>query len=379
MHRNRGWSSTARPAPARPCWRWRRRGAATPPGAASCCCASTGRSPCGWASRRRAWPRPRTVARAHAARRRHPRGRARTRARDDSHFWDVELPQRAWDGLVEHPAGYDELIVDEAQDVVPRSLPRRPRRQRHAAACARAAGACSATSATRPSTATLSIWTPSARRTAAGVPCSSCSRTAATPRPSPLWPAPAPASARTRRCCAPTTTSRRRCASTATPRSSASCSARPSTSWPPPASPDRRSPCSAPTATRAARRRRSPSRRGATGSRRSCTIGPLGPVVELHSGRTCYASVHRFKGLEARAVVLTDVERLETDRERDLFYVGATRARQRLVVLAHESLRRRLLRERARVAPRTARGAARLQAPRVLPTPRAQLPPRGGR
>jgi len=41
-------------------------------------------------------------------------------------------------------------------------------------------------------------------------------------------------------------------------------------------------------------------------------------------------------------VVLTDIERLSTPRERDLFYVGATRATQRLIVLAHESLRGKL-------------------------------------
>jgi len=67
--------------------------------------------------------------------------------------------------------------------------------------------------------------------------------------------------------------------------------------------------------------------------------GPHGPIVDLHSGKTRYATVHRFKGLESRAVVLTDIERLSTPRERDLFYVGATRATQRLIVLAHESLR----------------------------------------
>jgi hypothetical protein len=70
--------------------------------------------------------------------------------------------------------------------------------------------------------------------------------------------------------------------------------------------------------------------------------GPLGPVADLHSGKTCYASVHRYKGLEARAVVLTDVESLDGSRDRDLFYIGATRALQRLVVLARQVLRDRL-------------------------------------
>jgi hypothetical protein len=64
-----------------------------------------------------------------------------------------------------------------------------------------------------------------------------------------------------------------------------------------------------------------------------------GPVADLHSSKIRYASIHRYKGLEARAVVLTDFERLERPKDRDLFYIGATRATQRLVVLAHERLR----------------------------------------
>jgi hypothetical protein len=69
--------------------------------------------------------------------------------------------------------------------------------------------------------------------------------------------------------------------------------------------------------------------------------GPNGPVPDLRSNKTRYASIHRFKGLEARAVVLTDFEKLEKARDRDLFYIGATRATQRLVVLANERLRGR--------------------------------------
>jgi hypothetical protein len=37
--------------------------------------------------------------------------------------------------------------------------------------------------------------------------------------------------------------------------------------------------------------------------------------------------------------VLTDIDRLETEHDRDLFSIGATRATQRLVVLAHASLK----------------------------------------
>ena len=71
-------------------------------------------------------------------------------------------------------------------------------------------------------------------------------------------------------------------------------------------------------------------------------VAPGTHEVDLSAsgGAVRYCSVHRFKGLEARAVVLTDVERLATPHERSLLYVGATRATQRLVVLAHRSLRK---------------------------------------
>ena len=68
-------------------------------------------------------------------------------------------------------------------------------------------------------------------------------------------------------------------------------------------------------------------------------VPPGGYEPDMRSGKTKYASIYRFKGLEARAVVLTDIDRLETEHDRDLFYIGATRATQRLVVLAHEGLK----------------------------------------
>jgi hypothetical protein len=75
-------------------------------------------------------------------------------------------------------------------------------------------------------------------------------------------------------------------------------------------------------------------------------LTPLVPAGEfepdLHSGHTKYASIHRFKGLESRAVILTDIDDLAAPQSRALFCVGATRATHRLVVLAHEPLRGRL-------------------------------------
>jgi UvrD-like helicase C-terminal domain len=63
--------------------------------------------------------------------------------------------------------------------------------------------------------------------------------------------------------------------------------------------------------------------------------------VDIHSGHIHYGSVKRFKGLEARGVVITDVDELSDD-VCSLLYVGATRALQRLVVLAQRDVARML-------------------------------------
>jgi ATP:corrinoid adenosyltransferase len=61
-----------------------------------------------------------------------------------------------------------------------------------------------------------------------------------------------------------------------------------------------------------------------------------------HSKRTVvdipYATIHAFKGLEAQAVVVTDIASL-SDEQRALLYVAMSRARVRLVLLMHESCR----------------------------------------
>jgi superfamily I DNA/RNA helicase len=66
-----------------------------------------------------------------------------------------------------------------------------------------------------------------------------------------------------------------------------------------------------------------------------------GPV-HLATGQTHYCSMRRAKGLEAGAVVLSDVDDLSEQMDRRIVYVGASRAVDRLVILAHESLRGQL-------------------------------------
>lgn len=62
------------------------------------------------------------------------------------------------------------------------------------------------------------------------------------------------------------------------------------------------------------------------------------------SGYTGWTSVGAFKGLEAPAIVVTDVETLGSREARDLFYVAITRVLQRLVILAQEHVREEAIR-----------------------------------
>ncbi len=51
-----------------------------------------------------------------------------------------------------------------------------------------------------------------------------------------------------------------------------------------------------------------------------------------------FTSVHRFKGLEAPAIILTDVDRLEDEQSKALLYVGMSRARLHLSVFMQARL-----------------------------------------
>ena len=57
----------------------------------------------------------------------------------------------------------------------------------------------------------------------------------------------------------------------------------------------------------------------------------LGASIEDPT-RIRWGTIHEFKGLEAPAVILTDID-LSKEHHHDLLYVGASRATDRLVVL----------------------------------------------
>lgn len=76
----------------------------------------------------------------------------------------------------------------------------------------------------------------------------------------------------------------------------------------------------------------------------SASSGPIGarlaPMRRVQDGQTIpFSSIHAFKGLEAPAVVITDIESLDDEKTRSLLYVGMSRARIRLFMLMSENCR----------------------------------------
>jgi hypothetical protein len=63
------------------------------------------------------------------------------------------------------------------------------------------------------------------------------------------------------------------------------------------------------------------------------------PLSACKRGEIGFASIHAFKGLEALVVIVTDLSRLDPVSTADLFYIGVTRAVERLVVLMSEDAR----------------------------------------
>ena len=66
-------------------------------------------------------------------------------------------------------------------------------------------------------------------------------------------------------------------------------------------------------------------------------LAPMDGRVQKNKVR--FGSVYTFKGLEAPAVVLTDVNELRTDESEKVFYTGISRALDRLVILANNAVK----------------------------------------
>jgi len=71
----------------------------------------------------------------------------------------------------------------------------------------------------------------------------------------------------------------------------------------------------------------------------------LVPLREAHAPKKVrYGSIYAFKGMEAAAIVLTDIDDLESSSAQRLLYVGMSRARVSLRMLMMEGCRRQYAR-----------------------------------
>ncbi|MEK6259921.1 MAG: AAA family ATPase [Planctomycetota bacterium] len=63
----------------------------------------------------------------------------------------------------------------------------------------------------------------------------------------------------------------------------------------------------------------------------------LTPIDESQPGRVPFTTIQSFKGLESPAIVVTDIEHLDSELFSSLFYVATTRALERLCIIVHET------------------------------------------
>lgn len=68
----------------------------------------------------------------------------------------------------------------------------------------------------------------------------------------------------------------------------------------------------------------------------------LRPWGEASKGHIPFTTIQAFKGLEAPAVIVTDITRLD-DEARALFYIAVTRPLRRLFVFVHDSAKRDII------------------------------------
>jgi hypothetical protein len=69
----------------------------------------------------------------------------------------------------------------------------------------------------------------------------------------------------------------------------------------------------------------------------------LHPIRDASSGQIGFSTIHAFKGMEAPAIIVTDVTGVAGPAMESLFYVAVTRATDRLVILMDQSLRPAIL------------------------------------
>jgi ATP-dependent exoDNAse (exonuclease V) alpha subunit len=73
---------------------------------------------------------------------------------------------------------------------------------------------------------------------------------------------------------------------------------------------------------------------------------PYDPLLPRVAGAIRATSVFKFKGMESHVVIVTDLDRLDTLRDRRKAYVGMSRARYKLYLIATNHALADLKRER---------------------------------
>jgi len=61
--------------------------------------------------------------------------------------------------------------------------------------------------------------------------------------------------------------------------------------------------------------------------------------IKLQSKQVAFSTIHAFKGMEAVAVIICDLDSVKTDEANSIIYVGMSRAKSHLVVLADNKIR----------------------------------------
>jgi len=61
--------------------------------------------------------------------------------------------------------------------------------------------------------------------------------------------------------------------------------------------------------------------------------------LKLQSKQVAFSTVHAFKGMEATAIIVCDIESVSTDEAKSIVYVAMSRAKSHLAVFANNKLR----------------------------------------
>ena len=74
---------------------------------------------------------------------------------------------------------------------------------------------------------------------------------------------------------------------------------------------------------------------------KSFSLRPAKQIPEKN--QVSYCTIHAFKGLEAPVVIVTDIEEVGTELSANLFYVAITRSLERLFILVNEKARKEMI------------------------------------